>query len=161
MTTRTTRNRYSKDRGCRNTSIDDDDAMMEDDDAATAQGVKADARGFAVRRPCDIDAEGSVTGNSLILPRPLPDDSGEIMSMEDDDVSTLTECSMEEEDDNVSQTTQNTAWTVITTGTDSTTVPTRNFFPNGDKRKEMGEKRSMKKENRLLSNSQFKRRRLA
>ena len=81
--------------------------------------------------------------------------------MEDDDSSTLTEYSMEEEDDNVSQTTQNTAWTVITTGTDSTTVPTRNFPISNDKRERLGGKRpAQRKDNRLLSNSQFKRQRL-
>ena len=173
MTTRITRNRSTKDRGSQNNEIstdnDDDDVMMEeDDDVATTQGVKADAQGhFAVRPPCELDAEGSVAGNSLILPVSLQqDDSGEEIPMEDDDISTLTEYSMEEEDDNVSQTTQNTAWTVITTGTDSTTVPTRNFPPNGngsgggDKRERLGEKRPGRKEHRLFNNSQFKRRRL-
>ena len=148
------------DRGLQTTDNDDDDVMMEDDGVATTQGVKADAQGFAVRPPCDIDADGSVTGNSLILPIPLQGDIGEGIPMEDDEISTLTEYSMEEEDDNVSQTTQNTAWTVITTGTDSTTVPTRNFPTSGDKRERLGEKRPVRKENRLLNNSQFKRRRL-
>lgn len=164
MATRITRPRAVKNRGILSSSSDDDDVMMEDDDVATTQGVKADAQGFAVRAPCDIDTAGSVTGSSLILPRPLGADDGERLSMEDDDdISTLTEYSMEEEDDNVSQTTQNTAWTVTTTGTDSTTVPTRNFPspPDSNNREQLGEKRATRKENKLLNNSQFKRRRFA
>ena len=141
--------------------------MMTDEDegnsVATTMGVKADTHGlFVVRPPRDLESvNGSVTGNSLVLPRPLDQDEGDIM--EDDDVSTLTEYSMEEEDDNISQATQNTAWTVVTTGTDSTTVPTRNFPSAGEmsSKPRMNGKRNMMKDGTLLSNSQFKRRRMA
>jgi hypothetical protein len=138
--------------------------MMEDDDSnsiATTMGVKDDFYTLANRQPRDLESiAGSVTGNSLALPKALGQKRAEMM--EDDDVSTLTEYSMEEEDDNISQTTQNTAWTVITTGTDSTTVPTRNFpFARDTRQQREGRKRQMIKENVLLSNSQFKRRRMS
>jgi hypothetical protein len=159
-----TRHRSNKGRRPR---LEEDDAMMTDEDEsnsiATTMGVKADNHGsFVTRNLQDLEStNGSVAGNSLVLPRPLGQDEGD--DMEDDDISTLTEYSMEEEDDTGSQATHNTAWTVITTGTDSTTVPTRNF-PSLEEMKRKSRangKRSKFKEGTLLSNSQFKRRRLA
>jgi hypothetical protein len=146
---------------------EDEDAVMKDDDeggsVATTMGVMADTHGLFVLRPLrDLESvNGSVTGNSLVLPRPLAQDDADLM--DDDDISTLTEYSMEEEDDNVSQATQNTSWTVVTTGTDSTTVPTRNFASTGDiaNKPRTNGKRNLSKDGMLLSNSHFKRRRMA
>jgi len=140
---------------------EDEDAMMMDDEGnsiATNMCVRPDV-GFAYRPRGPESVNGSVTGNSFVLPRPVGVKDREDM-MEDDDISTLTEYSMEEDDDNVSQTTTNTALlSVVTTGTDSTTVPTRNFPAETRQRVT---KRPMLKENALLrDNSHFKRRRMA
>jgi hypothetical protein len=163
------------------------DDENEESSVATTMGVKADTNGlFVLRPPCDLESvNGSVSGNSLLLPRPLvaaaaaaavtdatvaaqDDNYGDyLMENNDDDVSILTEHSImdEEEDDNISQATHNTSWTVITTGTDSTTIPTRNFTSSyGQNNKKMPPrkkgKRNLTKDAILLSNSQFKRRRM-
>lgn len=137
---------------------EEEDVAMQDEDeasAATSMGVRAKSGGFPSRGR-DVDsANERYAGNSFVLPNPL-DDSVDMKG--DDDISTLTEYSMDEEDDNVSQTTTNTAWTVVTTGTDSSTVPTRNFLP-GRTLPRMT-KRPMVPDNALLrDNSRFKRRR--
>jgi hypothetical protein len=153
---------------CHSRSTEDEDAMVMEADGdggsvATTMGVMADTRGlFVLRSSRELESvDGSVTGNSLVLPGSLTQDDGDLM--DDDDISTLTECSMDEEDDNFSQATQNTSWTVVTTGTDSTTVPTRNFASAGDitNKSQMNGKRTLMKNGVLLSNSKFKRRRIA
>ncbi|KAG7366940.1 hypothetical protein IV203_029610 [Nitzschia inconspicua] len=162
-----TKTRIRSTKGRRPRTVNEDSMMTDEDEGssvATTMGVKADTNGlFVSRPPRDLDSvNGSVTGNSLILPRPL--DQNEEDDMEDDDVSTLTEYSMEDEDDNGSQATQNTNWTVVTTGTDSTTVPTRNHPFNGNMKNSKPRargKRNLMRDGALLSNSQFKRRRKA
>jgi hypothetical protein len=137
---------------------DEEDVTMHDEDdasAATSMGVRAKFGGFP-SRPRELETtNGSVACNSFVLPKPL-DDSVDMK--EDDDISTLTEYSMDDEDDNVSQTTTNTTWTVVTTGTDSSTVPTRNLLPGGTLHRMT--KRPMVPDNALMrDNSKFKRRR--
>lgn len=137
---------------------EEEDVSMRDEDdksIATTMGVRAKFRSFASRTQGLESSNGFVSGNSFVLPKPL-DESVDMK--EDDDISTLTEYSMDEEDDNVSQTTTNTTWTVVTTGTDSTTVPTRNLLPGGTLNGMT--KRSMVPDNALMrDNSKFKRRR--
>jgi hypothetical protein len=137
---------------------DEEDVTMHDEDensVATTMGVRANVGGGPSRQRDFESTNGSVSGNSFVLPKPL-DDSVDMK--EDDDISTLTEYSMDEEDDNVSQTTTNTTWTVVTTGTDSTTVPTRNLLPGGALHRIT--KRSMIPDNAMMrDNSRFKRRR--
>jgi hypothetical protein len=137
---------------------EEEDVTMQDEDeasAATSMGVRAKYGGYPSRARDVESANESVAGNSFVLPQPL-DDSVDMK--DDDDISTLTEYSMDEEDDNVSQTTTNTTWTVVTTGTDSSTVPTRNVLQGGTLHGMT--KRHMVHDNALMrDNSKFKRRR--
>jgi hypothetical protein len=89
------------------------------------------------------------------------------MVEDDDDVSVLTECSgmmeEEEEEDASSQVTApstSEAWTVVTSATDSTTIPTRNTGALGNQQRKTKRRHGVVAENPFAyDNSAFKRRR--
>jgi hypothetical protein len=86
----------------------------------TVMGVRA-ANGS-----CNIPLHHEAVRASFEIPRSLPDGR----RMDNDDVSVLTDYSgmEEEEEDACSQVTKaSESWTVVTTATDSTTIPTRNI----------------------------------
>jgi hypothetical protein len=156
-----------------NDSGGDDDVMMMEDEGNSITTTMGVFMGYGTSprrsRPSSREYEsvnGSVTGNSFVVSKHVVSsegtgEGGGEMLLDNDDISTLTEYSMDEEDDDVSQTTANTAWTVVTTGTDSTTVPTRNFLPVDPSRQRMTKRPLLKEASLLRDNSQFKRRRRA
>lgn len=71
---------------------------------------------------CTMPLHTEAGNKAFVIPTGLSDER----RMNDDDISVLTEFSgMDEEEDACSQVTA-TSWTVVTTSTDSTTIPTTN-----------------------------------
>jgi len=144
--------------GLRKRPSDQDEYMGQDSRSiSTTMGVRIPpsnrTAGFPLHAP--LRANPIASGESFVIPRGW---GCERMKADDDDVSVLTEYSgMEEEEDACSQVTAAESWTVVTTATDSTTIPTRNI---ATLKAEQQRKRRVACENGLpLDNSQFKRRR--
>jgi hypothetical protein len=113
----------------------------------------------ATHGACTLPLHNEAVSGSFEIPRGLPDAGRK--KDDEDDISVLTEFSgMEEEEDASSQVTAGTeTWTVVTTATDSTTIPTRNtrqVLPEQTAKRRHG---VCENGNPLLDNSNFKRRR--
>jgi hypothetical protein len=127
------------------------DRMQDDDSVATTMGVRPTTM--------PMDAINSAPNeppvcSPFVIPKRLPGTA--TGDDDDDDISVLTEFSlMDDEEDSLSQV---TTWTVVTTGTDSTTLPRRNSVP-------VQPKSATKRRHATISlkvphdNSSFKRRR--
>ncbi len=103
-----------------------DDCMVQDARSIdTGMGVRA------TNGSCNIPLHHHEAAKaSFEIPRGQPD--GRRIDKDDDNISVLTEFSgmEEEEEDASSQVTKTSeSWTVVTTATDSTTIPTRNKAP--------------------------------